>query len=74
MSSSGKWFGVGINNRYQRVSRVEKLGWLNGRIIEWFIIAKDYATLDFVNSRWPGHVVLVPPAPSHRRACPLGLR
>lgn len=27
------------------------------------VIAEDYATLDFVNDRWPGHAVLVPPAP-----------
>ncbi|KAG0564646.1 hypothetical protein KC19_8G127900 [Ceratodon purpureus] len=26
------------------------------------IIAEDYATLDFVNTRWPGHAVLIPPA------------
>lgn len=26
------------------------------------IIAEDYATLEFVNSRWPGHAVLIPPA------------
>lgn len=26
------------------------------------ILAEDYATLDFVNSRWPGHAVLIPPA------------
>ena len=27
------------------------------------VIAEDYATLFAVNSRWPGHAVLVPPAP-----------
>ncbi|CAL1398688.1 unnamed protein product [Linum trigynum] len=26
------------------------------------VIAEDYATLDLVNQRWPGHAVLVPPA------------
>ncbi|CAA0830659.1 UDP-D-xylose\\x3aL-fucose alpha-1-3-D-xylosyltransferase MGP4 [Striga hermonthica] len=26
------------------------------------VIAEDYATLDKVNERWPGHAVLVPPA------------
>lgn len=25
------------------------------------VIAEDYATLDFVNTRWPGHAVLIPP-------------
>ena len=36
------------------------------------IIAEDYATLDFVNSRWPGHAVLVPPAPSSSQSLPFG--
>lgn len=26
------------------------------------VIAEDYATLDKVNERWPGHAVLIPPA------------
>lgn len=36
------------------------------------IIAEDFATLDFVNSRWPGHAVLVPPAPSSSQSLPFG--
>lgn len=26
------------------------------------VIAEDYETLEYVNSRWPGHAVLIPPA------------
>lgn len=26
------------------------------------VIAEDYATLDKINERWPGHAVLIPPA------------
>ncbi|KAJ4824468.1 UDP-D-xylose:L-fucose alpha-1,3-D-xylosyltransferase mgp4 [Turnera subulata] len=32
------------------------------------VIAEDYATLFEVNERWPGHAVLVPPAPDSQTA------
>lgn len=36
------------------------------------IIAEDYTTLDFVNSRWPGHSVLIPPASSETTSLRFG--
>lgn len=36
------------------------------------VIAEDYATLYKVNGRWPGHAVLVPPAPDSQTAHKFG--
>lgn len=36
------------------------------------VIAEDYATLDEVNRKWPGHAVLVPPAPDSKTAHKFG--
>lgn len=36
------------------------------------VIAEDYATLYKVNERWPGHAVLVPPAPDSQTAHKFG--
>lgn len=36
------------------------------------VIAEDYATLYTVNERWPGHAVLVPPAPDAQTAHKFG--
>ncbi|KAJ6824129.1 UDP-D-xylose:L-fucose alpha-1,3-D-xylosyltransferase MGP4-like [Iris pallida] len=36
------------------------------------VIAEDYATLYAVNRRWPGHAVLVPPAPDAQSAHKFG--
>ncbi|KAF5195523.1 UDP-D-xylose:L-fucose alpha-1,3-D-xylosyltransferase MGP4 [Thalictrum thalictroides] len=36
------------------------------------VIAEDYATLYTVNQRWPGHAVLVPPAPDAQTAHKFG--
>lgn len=36
------------------------------------VIAEDYATLYAVNDRWPGHAVLVPPAPDAQVAHKFG--
>ncbi|KAL5571519.1 hypothetical protein UlMin_021116 [Ulmus minor] len=36
------------------------------------VIAEDYATLYKVNQRWPGHAVLVPPAPDAQTAHKFG--
>lgn len=36
------------------------------------VIAEDYATLYKVNERWPGHAVLVPPAPNSQTAHKFG--
>lgn len=36
------------------------------------VIAEDYATLYKVNERWPGHAVLVPPAPDTQSAHKFG--
>ncbi|KAJ0582189.1 hypothetical protein HanHA300_Chr04g0149491 [Helianthus annuus] len=36
------------------------------------VIAEDYATLDIVNARWPGHAVLIPPAPDAQVAHKFG--
>jgi rhamnogalacturonan II specific xylosyltransferase len=36
------------------------------------VIAEDYATLYNVNERWPGHAVLVPPAPDSQSAHKFG--
>ncbi|KAJ4824165.1 UDP-D-xylose:L-fucose alpha-1,3-D-xylosyltransferase mgp4 [Turnera subulata] len=36
------------------------------------VIAEDYATLFEVNERWPGHAVLVPPAPDSQTAHKFG--
>ncbi|GMY23777.1 UDP-D-xylose:L-fucose alpha-1,3-D-xylosyltransferase MGP4-like [Fagus crenata] len=36
------------------------------------VIAEDYATLDTVNRLWPGHAVLVPPAPDAQTAHKFG--
>lgn len=36
------------------------------------VIAEDYATLFKVNQRWPGHAVLVPPAPDSQTAHKFG--
>ncbi|KAF5731763.1 UDP-D-xylose:L-fucose alpha-1 3-D-xylosyltransferase MGP4 [Tripterygium wilfordii] len=36
------------------------------------VIAEDYATLYKVNQRWPGHAVLVPPAPDSQTAHKFG--
>ncbi|KAJ4838006.1 UDP-D-xylose:L-fucose alpha-1,3-D-xylosyltransferase mgp4 [Turnera subulata] len=36
------------------------------------VIAEDYATLFKVNGRWPGHAVLVPPAPDSQTAHDFG--
>lgn len=36
------------------------------------VIAEDYATLYAVNERWPGHAVLVPPAPALQQAHKFG--
>ncbi|KAL9663130.1 hypothetical protein QQ045_027969 [Rhodiola kirilowii] len=36
------------------------------------VIAEDYATLDKVNDKWPGHAVLVPPAPDAHMAHKFG--
>ncbi|GFY92478.1 nucleotide-diphospho-sugar transferase family protein [Actinidia rufa] len=36
------------------------------------VIAEDYATLYKVNERWPGHAVLVPPAPDAQTAHKFG--
>ncbi|PVH67049.1 hypothetical protein PAHAL_1G416000 [Panicum hallii] len=34
-----------------------------GRADQVLVIAEDYETLDRINAAWPGHAVLVPPAP-----------
>ena len=36
------------------------------------VIAEEYATLFAVNSRWPGHAALVPPAPDAQVAHKFG--
>ena len=36
------------------------------------VIAEDYATLYTVNGRWPGHAVLIPPAPDAQVAHKFG--
>lgn len=36
------------------------------------VIAEDYATLYKINERWPGHAVLVPPAPDSQTAHKFG--
>nr|CAD1833473.1 unnamed protein product [Ananas comosus var. bracteatus] len=36
------------------------------------VVAEDYATLYAVNERWPGHAVLVPPAPDSQSAHKFG--
>ncbi|KAJ4824466.1 hypothetical protein Tsubulata_026824 [Turnera subulata] len=36
------------------------------------VVAEDYATLFEVNERWPGHAVLVPPAPDSQTAHDFG--
>ncbi|GAB2271773.1 UDP-D-xylose:L-fucose alpha-1,3-D-xylosyltransferase mgp4 [Dionaea muscipula] len=36
------------------------------------VIAEDYATLHKVNERWPGHAVLIPPAPDSQSAHKFG--
>ncbi|XP_020272000.1 LOW QUALITY PROTEIN: UDP-D-xylose:L-fucose alpha-1,3-D-xylosyltransferase MGP4-like [Asparagus officinalis] len=36
------------------------------------VVAEDYATLYLVNERWPGHAVLVPPAPELQTAHKFG--
>jgi rhamnogalacturonan II specific xylosyltransferase len=36
------------------------------------VIAEDYATLYKVNEKWPGHAVLVPPAPDSQTAHKFG--
>ncbi|WOL00470.1 hypothetical protein Cni_G09183 [Canna indica] len=36
------------------------------------VIAEDYATLYEVNSRWPGHAVLIPPVPDSQTAHKFG--
>ena len=45
---------------------------------EVLVIAEDYATLYQVNEKWPGHAVLVPPAPdaqtAHKFGSQVGLR
>lgn len=40
----------------------------HGRQHGVLVIAEDYATLYTVNERWPGHAVLVPPAPALQHA------
>ncbi|KAL3615684.1 UDP-D-xylose:L-fucose alpha-1,3-D-xylosyltransferase mgp4 [Castilleja foliolosa] len=44
-----------LNNWLISISRQKQLD-------KVLVIAEDYATLDKVNARWPGHAVLVPPA------------
>uniref|UniRef100_A0A2C9VU63 Nucleotide-diphospho-sugar transferase domain-containing protein n=1 Tax=Manihot esculenta TaxID=3983 RepID=A0A2C9VU63_MANES len=39
---------------------------------EVLVIAEDYATLYKVNEKWPGHAVLVPPAPDSQTAHKFG--
>lgn len=36
------------------------------------VIAEDYATLFTVNRKWPGHAVLIPPAPDAQVAHKFG--
>ncbi|GAB2295123.1 UDP-D-xylose:L-fucose alpha-1,3-D-xylosyltransferase mgp4 [Dionaea muscipula] len=36
------------------------------------VIAKDYATLNMVNERWPGHAVLISPVPDSQSAHKFG--
>ncbi|KAI3831727.1 hypothetical protein MKX03_016525 [Papaver bracteatum] len=36
------------------------------------VIAEDYKTLFLVNQRWPGHAVLIPPAPENQSAHKFG--
>ena len=43
-----------------------------GRADQVLVIAEDYETLDRINAAWPGHAVLVPPAPDARRAHKFG--
>lgn len=44
----------------------------HGRQNAVLVIAEDYSTLYTVNERWPGHAVLVPPAPALQRAHKFG--
>ncbi|KAF8719907.1 hypothetical protein HU200_024671 [Digitaria exilis] len=43
-----------------------------GRADQVLVIAEDYETLDRINSAWPGHAVLVPPAPDAQAAHKFG--
>ncbi|XP_072974639.1 UDP-D-xylose:L-fucose alpha-1,3-D-xylosyltransferase MGP4-like [Typha angustifolia] len=44
----------------------------HGHHHEVLVVAEDYATLYKVNERWPGHAVLVPPAPDAQSAHKFG--
>lgn len=43
-----------------------------GRADQVLVIAEDYETLDRINAAWPGHAVLVPPAPDAQTAHKFG--
>ncbi|XP_025804971.1 UDP-D-xylose:L-fucose alpha-1,3-D-xylosyltransferase MGP4-like [Panicum hallii] len=43
-----------------------------GRADQVLVIAEDYETLDRINAAWPGHAVLVPPAPDAQAAHKFG--
>ncbi|RLN08157.1 hypothetical protein C2845_PM11G24320 [Panicum miliaceum] len=43
-----------------------------GRADQVLVIAEDYETLDRINAAWPGHAVLVPPAPDAQDAHKFG--
>jgi rhamnogalacturonan II specific xylosyltransferase len=43
-----------------------------GRADQVLVIAEDYETLDRINAAWPGHAVLVPPAPDAQVAHKFG--
>ncbi|KAJ4824467.1 hypothetical protein Tsubulata_026825 [Turnera subulata] len=54
-----------LNNRLISVSRQKQ----QDKVL---VIAEDHATLFKVNERWPGHAVLVPPAPDSQTAHDFG--
>ncbi|KAE8813303.1 fucoside alpha-3-galactosyltransferase [Hordeum vulgare] len=43
-----------------------------GRANQVLVIAEDYETLERINAAWPGHAVLVPPAPDAQAAHKFG--
>ncbi|TVU19208.1 hypothetical protein EJB05_35346, partial [Eragrostis curvula] len=43
-----------------------------GRADQVLVIAEDYETLERINAAWPGHAVLVPPAPDAQAAHKFG--
>ncbi|CAM0955734.1 unnamed protein product [Alopecurus aequalis] len=43
-----------------------------GRADQVLVIAEDYETLERINAAWPGHAVLVPPAPDAQTAHKFG--